>query len=241
MCCGWWPAVLLAGVTARLLLDPGTYDYYTASAMIAALLADVVLRRGYWPTSSIVAFTGLYGIHLFARPADKTQIRFASCTVLLALAGRPVLLRRPRRSQMNWARTCATTEQLSVYSVYLLDKTRRQRPAVPCRIAGRCSLRDGRCRETLRCGTCQDLPHAGFIAGTAAGAAGPGRFSRTASVRGVQDLHRRHDRDRPAQLSATHRGAASPGDAVQRLVTSDDARPGEPGRHGNRRQHRRLR
>ncbi len=24
---------------------------------------------------------------------------------------------------MNWARTCATTEQLSVYSVYLLDKT----------------------------------------------------------------------------------------------------------------------
>ncbi len=95
MRCGWWPAVLLVGVAARLLLDPGTYDYYTASAMVAALLADLVLRRGYWPTSSIVAFTGLYGIHLFARPADKTQIRFASCTVLLALAGRPVLLRRP--------------------------------------------------------------------------------------------------------------------------------------------------
>ena len=65
---GRWPNVLLAGVAARLLLDPGTYDYYTASVMVAALLADVMLRRGSWPTTSLVAFTGLYGVHLLNLP-----------------------------------------------------------------------------------------------------------------------------------------------------------------------------
>ncbi len=81
---GQWPNVLLAGVAARLLLDPGTYDYYTASVMVAALLADVMLRRGSWPTTSLVAFTGLYGVHLLnLPPTQQGQLRVLTCTLLL--------------------------------------------------------------------------------------------------------------------------------------------------------------
>lgn len=91
---GRWPAVLLAGVAARLLLDPGTYDYYTASAMVAALLADLMLRRGSWPTSSIVAFTRLYAVHALSPVSSlQGQIRLGTCALLLALS---VL---PRRGQ----------------------------------------------------------------------------------------------------------------------------------------------
>jgi len=94
---GRWPNVLLAGVAARLLLDPGTYDYYTASVMVAALLADVMLRRGSWPTTSLVAFTGLYGVHLLSLPpTQQGQLRVLTCTLLLALCVLPTTpSRRP--------------------------------------------------------------------------------------------------------------------------------------------------
>jgi len=65
--------------------------------MVAALLADVMLRRGSWPTTSLVAFTGLYGVHLLSLPATQQgQVRVLTCALLLALCVLPVTpSRRP--------------------------------------------------------------------------------------------------------------------------------------------------
>jgi hypothetical protein len=41
-----WPAVILLGVGARIMLDPGVYGYYTAGILLGALLWDLLgLRR----------------------------------------------------------------------------------------------------------------------------------------------------------------------------------------------------
>ena len=64
--------------------------------MVAALLADVMLRRGSWPTTCLVAFTGLYGVHWLSLPATQQgQVRVLTCTLLLALCILPTHVRRP--------------------------------------------------------------------------------------------------------------------------------------------------
>ena len=84
---GRWPAVVLASVAVRLLLDPGTYDYYTAGALAGALIVDVALERRRWPLASSVAFAGLYAPHLADVPARLCgELRLVTCVGLLALA-----------------------------------------------------------------------------------------------------------------------------------------------------------
>jgi hypothetical protein len=84
---GRWPAVLLAAVAVRLLLDPGTYDYYTAGGLVGALMVDVVLERRRWPLASSVAFAGLYAPHLARLPARLCgELRVVTCVGLLAVA-----------------------------------------------------------------------------------------------------------------------------------------------------------
>jgi hypothetical protein len=84
---GRWPAVVLASVAVRLLLDPGTYDYYTAGALAGALIVDVALERRRWPLASTVAFAGLYAPHLAHLPARLCgESRVVTCVALLALA-----------------------------------------------------------------------------------------------------------------------------------------------------------
>ncbi len=65
--------------------------------MVAALLADVMLRRGSWPTTCLVAFTGLYGVHWLSLPATQQgQVRVLTCGLLLALCVLPTTRsRRP--------------------------------------------------------------------------------------------------------------------------------------------------
>jgi hypothetical protein len=50
------PAVVLA---VRMLLDPGTYSYYTAGLVLATVLVDVGWRRTRWPWVSIGVVVGL--------------------------------------------------------------------------------------------------------------------------------------------------------------------------------------
>ena len=50
---GRWPAVLLAAVAARLLLDPATKSYYVAGLVVAALVVDLWLRDSPVPLFAV--------------------------------------------------------------------------------------------------------------------------------------------------------------------------------------------
>lgn len=50
-----WPGAILAGISWRLLLDPGVHRYYTAGFVIGALLVEHRLRPGRPPWYTVVA------------------------------------------------------------------------------------------------------------------------------------------------------------------------------------------
>ncbi|WP_194909309.1 hypothetical protein [Catenulispora rubra] len=58
-----WPAVIVLGVGARLVLDPGVYNYYTVGLLLGALLWDLLRTR--WP---IPVWTLLSGLALGIAP-----------------------------------------------------------------------------------------------------------------------------------------------------------------------------
>ncbi|MEU8692848.1 hypothetical protein [Streptomyces sp. NPDC048665] len=55
-----WQAVLLLGVGARIVLDPGVYDYYTAGLLVGALCWELLGLQRPVPVWSLAAFTGLH-------------------------------------------------------------------------------------------------------------------------------------------------------------------------------------
>ncbi|MFE9422595.1 hypothetical protein ACFYNO_06495 [Kitasatospora sp. NPDC006697] len=94
---GRWPAVVLVGANARILLDPSVYTYYSASILLGTLLWDAVGQRRLVPWWSWIALASLYGGALLV-PSDsaKGMIRLAFVVVSTAY----VLLwptKRPRR------------------------------------------------------------------------------------------------------------------------------------------------
>jgi hypothetical protein len=50
-----WPAIILLGVGARIVLDPGVYAYYTAGILLGTLLWDTLGLRRPWPLWTFVA------------------------------------------------------------------------------------------------------------------------------------------------------------------------------------------
>ncbi|MGF1429940.1 hypothetical protein [Kitasatospora sp. LaBMicrA B282] len=96
---GRWPAVVLVGANARILLDPSVYTYYTASILLGTLLWDAVGQRRLVPWWSWIAFVTLYGGTLVV-PSDSARgfIRLAFVVVSTAY----VLLwptKKPRRGR----------------------------------------------------------------------------------------------------------------------------------------------
>nr|WP_243639422.1 hypothetical protein [Streptacidiphilus pinicola] len=69
---GRWPAVILLGANARILLDPSTYTYYSASVLLGTLLWDAVGQRRLVPWWSWIALLSLYGGTLLI-PDDATR------------------------------------------------------------------------------------------------------------------------------------------------------------------------
>jgi hypothetical protein len=64
---GRWPAVLLVGVAARLVLDPGTNVYYAAGLVLGAATWDLVGARGrfpWWTASAAVLLFASRGLPL---------------------------------------------------------------------------------------------------------------------------------------------------------------------------------
>ncbi|MFE4976486.1 hypothetical protein ACFRAR_30850 [Kitasatospora sp. NPDC056651] len=69
---GRWPAVVLLGADARVLLDPSVYTYYTASILLGTLLWDAVGQKRLVPWWSWIALAALYGGTLFL-PSDAAR------------------------------------------------------------------------------------------------------------------------------------------------------------------------
>ncbi|MFE4514570.1 hypothetical protein ACFRMQ_10330 [Kitasatospora sp. NPDC056783] len=69
---GRWPAVVLLGADARILLDPSVYTYYTASILLGTLLWDAVGQKRLVPWWSWIALAALYGGTLFL-PSDAAR------------------------------------------------------------------------------------------------------------------------------------------------------------------------
>lgn len=73
---GRWPAVLLLGVAARLALDPGVYDYYTAGALLGTLCWELLGLRRPTPVWTVGLFGALYlAPRLNFDPALLGQVR----------------------------------------------------------------------------------------------------------------------------------------------------------------------
>nr|WP_239157851.1 hypothetical protein [Streptomyces sp. SID13726] len=69
---GRWPAVVLLGANARIVLDPSVYTYYTASVLLGTLLWDVIGQRRLVPWWSWIALLTLYGA-VFVVPDDAAR------------------------------------------------------------------------------------------------------------------------------------------------------------------------
>ncbi len=96
---GRWPAVVLLGANARILLDPSVYTYYSASILLGTLLWDAVGQRRLVPWWSWVALLTLYGGTLVL-PTDPirglARLAFVVLSTLVVLCW-PDPRRRNRR------------------------------------------------------------------------------------------------------------------------------------------------
>lgn len=98
---GRWPAVILLGADARILLDPSVYTYYTAAILLGTLVWDTLGQRRLVPWWSWTALLCLYGSALFVpSPATQGLIRLA-----FVLVSASVILLAPHRPARRRART----------------------------------------------------------------------------------------------------------------------------------------
>jgi hypothetical protein len=66
---GRWPAVILLGTAARILLDPEVYSYYTAGILLGALAYDLVVSARRWPWLTTAGLLSLHVARLVAHVA----------------------------------------------------------------------------------------------------------------------------------------------------------------------------
>lgn len=90
---GRWPAVLLAVITARLLLDPQTYPYYASGLLVAAAVVDLLRsqrRLPVWTACAAVWFAADQLGTLVLPPTWLGILRAGYCiAVLVALCLAP--------------------------------------------------------------------------------------------------------------------------------------------------------
>ena len=106
---GRWPAVPLAVIASRLLLDPETYPYYSSGLLIATVVTDLLRpqrRLPLWTAGAAAWFLlDRYG-SLALSPTDLGMLRAAYClAVLVALVAAPLvttplLPQRPSRTSI---------------------------------------------------------------------------------------------------------------------------------------------
>jgi len=64
-----WPAIILLGVGARIVLDPGVYAYYTSGILLGALLWDMLGLRRPMPLWTLVSGAALAVTPIFVSDA----------------------------------------------------------------------------------------------------------------------------------------------------------------------------
>ena len=89
---GRWPAVLFAALAVRVLIDPGTYAYYTSGLVLAALYVDLFLVRARIPVYAIAAAVAIYAVR--AAPIDFATLGALRAGYCLVAAGTLFLLPR---------------------------------------------------------------------------------------------------------------------------------------------------
>ncbi|MBR7830642.1 hypothetical protein KDK95_30350 [Actinospica sp. MGRD01-02] len=81
-----WPAIILLGVGARIVLDPGVYAYYTSGVLLGALMWDTLGLRKPWPMWTIITGSALAITPIFiANSSMLGQIRLG-VVVLFSVA-----------------------------------------------------------------------------------------------------------------------------------------------------------
>ncbi|MFB7472835.1 hypothetical protein [Kitasatospora sp. NPDC056184] len=102
---GRWPAVVLLGADARILLDPSVYTYYSASILLGTLLWDTVGQRRLVPWWSWIALAALYGGTLLL-PSDPAR-GFVRLAFVVVSAGYVLLWPAQRRRGRGGSRRAA--------------------------------------------------------------------------------------------------------------------------------------
>lgn len=91
---GRWPGVLAVGIAVRLLLDPGTYSYYTAGLLLAVLAWDLMRSAEPLPTWTIASFWLLEVVTRMKLSATSEAVLRLTLTLALITA----VLRRSGRN-----------------------------------------------------------------------------------------------------------------------------------------------
>lgn len=95
-----WPAAILVAVALRLLLDPGTKNYYDAGLLVGTAICDLALLAGPIPWLTLSAFAAFYlpSFLLRGAPGEHGLIRTA---YLLLVIGAALLLPPARSAQVR--------------------------------------------------------------------------------------------------------------------------------------------
>ncbi|MCW2946388.1 MAG: hypothetical protein JWR24_3105 [Actinoallomurus sp.] len=104
---GRWPAVILLATTARILLDPEVYSYYTAGVLLGAVAYDLIQTRWRWPWLTTGGLLFLYVVrlvgHLVPIPLNILGLLrvgyVAVAAIVILLPGRRARGRRRRRGR----------------------------------------------------------------------------------------------------------------------------------------------
>ena len=95
-----WPAALFIAIAVRLLIDPGTYSYYTSGLVLGALLVDLYLTKRRIPIFALGAFVLVYAVRaLPVAPSLLGELRAGYC--IAAIAAVFFLAPLPRRSSLH--------------------------------------------------------------------------------------------------------------------------------------------
>lgn len=117
---GRWPAVIVLGTAARILLDPEVYSYYTAGILLGAVAYDLVVGDRRWPWLTTGGVLSLHVARLLAHVAPISlhvlgllRVAYVLVVVVVALtvgrwarsgsgpAWRPVRLRIGRHRRVR--------------------------------------------------------------------------------------------------------------------------------------------
>ena len=100
-----WPAILLLGVCARLILEPGNYPYYYAGLAVGAMAWDLLVSRRPGPLFTISVLAVMIGlVSLAGAPSMRGQVKLWAMIgmVLVVLVGPAVRSRARRIGRFDW-------------------------------------------------------------------------------------------------------------------------------------------